>query len=66
MNTRIEMREYQPGEICEFTMNVLTTREKPGSHEYELRIDYEDPRPARRRLSSSSPCVARWRSGHPN
>jgi hypothetical protein len=45
LNPRLEKRAYQPGEICDFRLGVLTTREKAGPHEYELQIDYEDPAP---------------------
>jgi len=45
LNPKVEKRTYLPGEECEFSMGVLMTREKPGPHDYELRIDYEDPKP---------------------
>lgn len=45
LNPKVEKRAYLPGEECEFSLGVLMTREKPGPHDYELRIDYEDPMP---------------------
>jgi hypothetical protein len=45
LDPKIEKRAYQPGEECEFPLGVLMTREKPGPHDYSLRIDYEDPQP---------------------
>ena len=45
LNPKLEKRAYLPGEDCEFSLNVLTTRERPGPHDYELKIDYEDPEP---------------------
>jgi hypothetical protein len=45
LNPKVEKRAYLPGEECEFSLGVLMTREKPGPHDYELRIDYEDPKP---------------------
>jgi Protein of unknown function (DUF1573) len=45
LKPRLGRREYAPGEICEFSMSVLTTHQSPGPHEYELAITYEDPQP---------------------
>ena len=45
LNPKVEKRSYLPGEECEFSLGVLTTREKPGPHDYDLRIDYADPKP---------------------
>jgi len=45
LNPKVEKRAYLPGEECDFSLGVLTTREKPGPHDYELKIDYEDPQP---------------------
>jgi hypothetical protein len=45
LNPKVEKREYLPGEECEFSLGVLMTREKPGPHDYFLRIDYQDPKP---------------------
>jgi hypothetical protein len=45
LNPKVEKREYLPGEECDFSLGVLMTREKPGPHDYFLRIDYQDPKP---------------------
>jgi len=45
LNPKVEKRTYLPGENCEFSLGVLTTREKAGPHDYTLTIDYEDPKP---------------------
>jgi hypothetical protein len=45
LNPKVEKRPYLPGEECDFSMSVLTTRERPGPHDYELKIDYQDPKP---------------------
>jgi len=45
LNPKVEKRAYLPGEDCEFSLGVLTTRETPGPHDYSLIIDYEDPKP---------------------
>jgi hypothetical protein len=45
LNPKVEKRPYLPGEECDFSMSVLTTRERPGPHDYELKIDYQDPQP---------------------
>ncbi len=45
LDPKVEKRTYMPGEECEFPLGVLMTREKPGPHEYSLKIDYEDPKP---------------------
>jgi hypothetical protein len=45
LNPKVEKRAYLPGEDCEFSLGVLTTRETAGPHDYSLIIDYEDPKP---------------------
>jgi Protein of unknown function (DUF1573) len=45
LDPKVEKRTYMPGEECEFPLGVLMTREKPGPHEYSLKIDYQDPQP---------------------
>lgn len=45
LSPTLEKRTYAPGEVCEFTLGVLTTSEAPGPHDYTLAIDYEDPQP---------------------
>ena len=45
LDPKVQKRTYMPGEECEFPLGVLMTREKPGPHEYSLKIDYEDPVP---------------------
>jgi Protein of unknown function (DUF1573) len=45
LDPKVEKREYLPGEECEFSLGVLMTRERPGPHDYSLKIDYEDPKP---------------------
>jgi hypothetical protein len=45
LDPKVAKRTYMPGEECEFPLGVLMTREKPGPHEYSLKIDYEDPQP---------------------
>jgi hypothetical protein len=45
LDPKVEKRTYMPGEECEFPLGVLMTREKPGPHDYSLKIDYEDPQP---------------------
>jgi len=45
LKPNLQKRTYMPGEVCSFTLSVLTTHQKTGPHEYDLKVDYEDPVP---------------------
>src|SRR5262249_6932104 len=45
LDPKLEKRIYRPGEIGEFALAVLTTHQEPGPHDYDVKIEYEDPEP---------------------
>lgn len=45
LNPKLEKRTYKPNESGEFTVRVVTTRQKPGPNEYYVKVAYDDPQP---------------------
>src|SRR5262245_60795510 len=45
LHPKLKKWRFLPGEIGEFSLAVVPTREKPGPNEYWLTLDYNDPQP---------------------